>query len=245
MKLFQHIGKYSILTSSVFSKPERFTILWKRFVTECVNLGVSSIGIVALMSLFMGAAIALQTAANISSPLIPDYTIGFTVRESLIKEFCPTIISLVLAGKVGSNISSEIGTMRVSEQIDALEIMGVNSASYLILPKILASVFMFPFIIIISMFLGLIGGAVVVLVGAATTYKYELGIQYWFETDSIVYALTKTAVFAYIITSVSSYFGYYVKGGSLEVGKSSTRAVVYSSTLILIFNYLITQWWLS
>lgn len=199
-------------------------------------------GIVALMSLFMGVVIALQTASNIDSPLLPAYTVGFTTRQSIILEFSPTIIALILAGKVGSNIASEIGTMRVTEQIDALDIMGVNSASYLILPKILAGVFIFPFLILISMFLGIFGGMLIsYLTGVVTVNDYIYGIQYDFRPFDITYAMIKTLVFAYLITSISAYFGYYAKGSALEVGKSSTDAVVYSSVMILILNYIITQ----
>lgn len=226
----------------VFSKPEKFSVYRRNFVQEVDKIGLSSIGIVALMSLFIGVVIALQTASNIDSPLLPTYTVGFTTRQSIILEFSPTIIALILAGKVGSNIASELGTMRVTEQIDALDIMGVNSASYLILPKIIAGVFIFPFLIIISMFLGIFGG---MLISWATQIvsvnDYIYGIQYDFKPFSVTYALIKTLVFAFIITSVSSYYGYFSKGSALEVGKSSTNAVVYSSILILLLNYIITQ----
>ena len=209
---------------------------------EIQSLGLSSLGIVALMSLFMGAVIALQTASNIDSPLIPLYTVGFTTRQSVILEFSPTIISLILAGKVGSNVASELGSMRISEQIDALDIMGVNSASYLIFPKILASVIIFPFLIIISMFLGVLGGWLISQTSnLLTANAYIYGVQYDFKSFIIVYALIKTVVFAFIITSVSSYHGYNARGSALEVGRSSTMAVVYSSILILIFNYILTQ----
>lgn len=190
----------------------------------------------------MGVVIALQTASNIDGPLIPSYTVGFTVRQSIILEFSPTIIALILAGKVGSNIASEIGTMRVTEQIDALDIMGVNSAAYLILPKILAGVFIFPFLIMISMFLGIFGGMLICMATEVVSLNsYIYGIQYAFRPFDVTYALIKTVVFAFVITSVSSYFGYYSKGSALEVGKSSTDAVVYSSVLILLLNYIITQ----
>ena len=240
--LFYHIGRYSVLVGKIFSKPEKFSIYRRNFVQEIDKIGVSSMGIVALMSLFMGVVIALQTASNIDSPLLPAYTVGFTTRQSIILEFSPTIIALILAGKVGSNIASEIGTMRVTEQIDALDIMGVNSASYLILPKILAGVFIFPFLILISMFLGIFGGMLIsYLTGVVTVNDYIYGIQYDFRPFDITYAMIKTLVFAYLITSISAYFGYYAKGSALEVGKSSTDAVVYSSVMILILNYIITQ----
>lgn len=231
-----------MLIYRVFSKPEKFSVYRKNFVLEIDKIGLSSIGIVALMSLFMGIVIALQTASNIDSPLLPAYTVGFTVRQSIILEFSPTIIALILAGKVGSNIASEIGTMRVTEQIEALDIMGVNSAAFLILPKILAGVFIFPFLIIISMFLGVFGGMLISWATEIVTVNdYIYGIQYDFKPFAITYAMIKTLVFAFVITSVSSYYGYYSKGSALEVGKSSTNAVVYSSVLILLLNYIITQ----
>lgn len=226
----------------VFSRPEKRSIYWKRFLEEVQSVGLSSIGIVALMSGFMGVVITIQTASNIDSAWIPEYTVGFTTRQSIILEFSPTIISLILAGKIGSNIASEIGTMRVTEQIDALDVMGVNSAAYLILPKILAAVFMFPFLIIISMFLGVFGGWFICEVtGIITTRAFVYGVQYDFRTFHVIYALVKSVVFGFLIASCSGYYGYYASGSALEVGRSSTQAVVYSSILILIFNYIITQ----
>lgn len=190
----------------------------------------------------MGGVITIQSAFGFTSPLVPLYAVGFTVRESMLSEFCPTIVSLILAGKIGSNIASEIGSMRITEQIDALEIMGINSAGYLILPKIVAGVVILPFLIAISMFLGIVGGYIMGLaVGAVTSYEYIFGIQAFFEPWKLYYSFTKVITFAFLITSISSYFGFYTEGGALEVGKSSTSAVVYSSILILIFNFLITQ----
>jgi len=242
MKVISHIGRYFLLMKLVFNRPEKRSIFWRRVSEEIDKLGVKSIGIVALLSVFMGAVIAIQTASNIDSSLIPLYTIGFMSRQSIVLELSPTIISLILAGKVGSNIASEIGTMRVTEQIDALDIMGVNSAGYLIAPKILASVFINPFIIIISMFLGMFGAWLAgVGSGAISSSDYIYGLQYDFHAFDIGYALIKTVVFAFLITSVSSYHGYYTKGGALEVGRSSTQAVVYSTVAILIANYVLTQ----
>lgn len=242
--MLSSIGKYFILMYYVFNKPEKFKVFFKRMVNEVMQLGVNSLGIVILMSAFMGAVIVIQTASAIDSAWIPDFTVGFTARRSIILEFSPTIISLILAGKVGSNIASELGTMRVTEQIDALEIMGVNSAGYLILPKVVASMFIFPILIIYSMILGLVGGYIVSSIGGIPQInpeKYVMGLQAFFEPFNIVYALIKTVVFAFIITSVSSFYGYYAAGGALEVGKSSTKAVVYSSILILFMNLLLTQ----
>lgn len=231
-----------MLMFRVFTKPEKFSIYRRNFIHEIDKIGLSSVGLVALMSTFIGVVIALQTASNIDSPLLPSYTVGFTVRQSIILEFSPTIIALILAGKVGSNIASEIGTMRVTEQIEALDIMGVNSAAYLILPKILAGMFIFPFLIVISMFLGIFGGMLISWatdIVSVTDYIY--GIQYDFKPFSVTYAMIKTVVFAFVITSISSYFGYFSKGSALEVGRSSTNAVVYSSVFILLLNLILTK----
>ena len=242
MNLLFHAGRYFEMIYSALRRPEKFSVYYRQFIFEVDKIGVQSTGIVALLSLFMGAVICIQTAANIDSGWIPAYTIGFTVRQTLILEFCPTIIPVIMAGKVGSNIASEIGTMRITEQIDALDIMGVNSAGYLILPKIMAAVFIFPFLVLISMFLGIGAGAVIGEMSNVVSYAdYEIGIQYDFKPFQIIYAIIKTGVFAFIITSVSSYHGYFTKGGALEVGKSSTTAVVYSIVLIMVMNYVITQ----
>jgi len=242
MSLFRHFGKYFIMLKQVFSRPERLSIYRRQILFEIDKIGVQSLGIVALLSIFMGAIITLQTAYNIDSAWIPAYTIGFTARQTIVLEFSPTIICLILAGKVGSNIASELGTMRVTEQIDALEIMGVNSTGYLILPKIVAAVLIFPFLIIISMFLGIFAGAIIgEWSGVVSMADYEYGIQYDFRQFQIIYSLIKTVAFAFVITSVSSYHGYYTRGGALEVGQSSTQAVVYSSILIIVVNLVLTQ----
>ena len=231
-----------MLLKQVFSKSERRSIMYKRTLSEMVYLGIDSLGIVAIISIFMGAVVAIQTAYNIDSPLIPRYTIGFTTRQSIVLEFSPTIISLILAGKVGSRIASEIGTMRVTEQIDALDVMGINAPSYLLSPKIIACIIINPILISFSMFLGLFGGWVASILGEAmTTENYIYGLQYYFIPWEVIYALIKTAVFAFIITTVSGYHGYYTKGGALEVGASSTKAVVYSSILIILFDLILTQ----
>lgn len=231
-----------MLMGRVFKKPENWRVYRKQIIKEIYQIGITSLPIVAIISVFMGGVITIQAAFGFTSPWVPLYAVGFTTRESIILEFSPTIVSLILAGKVGSNIASEIGAMRITEQIDALEIMGVNSACYLILPKILAAVFINPFLIAISMFLGLMGGYVMgMAAGAVTSYEYIFGIQSFFEIWKIWYAFTKVIVFAFIITSIPAYYGYYTRGGALEVGKSSTRAVVISSIMILIFNLIITQ----
>lgn len=242
MNVLFHVGRYAQLMAEVFGKPERFGIYWKRTVEELDLIGVKSLGIVALLSVFMGAVITIQTKSNIDSAWIPAYVVGFTTRQSTILEFSPTIISLILAGKVGSNIAAEIGSMRVKEQIDALDIMGINSAGYLILPKVVAAILSFPFLIIISMFLSIAGGWIAgVGTSIISTDVYLQGIQWDFDPFTVTYALIKTVVFAFIITSISGYQGYNVKGGTREVGISSTVAVVYCVVAIIISNYFLTQ----
>ncbi|MBL7944168.1 MAG: ABC transporter permease [Flavobacteriales bacterium] len=242
VKLIRSIGRYFLLLADVFGKPERFAIYRRLTVAEIDKIGLQSIGIVALLSLFMGAVVTLQTAAQIDSGWIPKWTIGFTTRQTMILEFSPTIISLILAGKVGGNIASEIGTMRVQEQIDALEIMGVNSAGYLILPKIVAAIFIFPFLVVMSMFLGISAGAFVGEASGVISFPdFQYGLQYYFDPYQITYALEKTVAFAIIITTVSGYHGYFARGGALGVGRASTQSVVYSIILIMITNYVLTQ----
>ncbi|MDD5571777.1 MAG: ABC transporter permease [Bacteroidales bacterium] len=242
MHAFNYIGRYFILLRYVFVKPEKRSIYWKMIIREIDVLGLDSLGITLIISIFVGAVITIQTASNIDNPLYPNYLVGFASRESIILEFSPTIVSLILAGKVGSRIASEIGTMRITEQIDALEMMGVNSAGYLILPKIIASVFINPFLVIISMFVSIWGGWIAsVTTGLVSSSNYIYGLQYGFKPFTITYALIKTVVFAFIITTVSSCEGYYTRGSSLDVGRASTRAVVYSSIVILLFNLILTQ----
>lgn len=237
-----HLGKYFILMWRTFSRPEKWSMYRKRLFDEMVSLGLDSLGIIMVISVFMGAVITIQTAANIDSAFIPTYTIGFTTRQSTILEFSPTIMALILAGKIGSNIASEIGLMRVTEQIDALEIMGVNSSAYLILPKIVAAVLISPFLVIISMFVSIGGGYLIAaLTDIVTIANYEYGVQLDFRMYHVVYSLSKSAVFAFIFTSVPAYQGYYASGSALEVGKASTRGVVQSSIIILVVNYFITQ----
>ena len=246
MSLINHIGKYLVLLYRVFSRPENLKLYYKETIKEIDKLGLNSIWIVVIISVFMGAVITIQTAYNTENPIYPKYLIGLTARDTLLLEFSSTIVALILAGKIGSNIASEIGTMRVTEQIDALEIMGVNSASFLILPKIVATVFFSPFLCILSMFIGIFGGWVAgVTTGIMTSQDYIYGIQYAFIPYYIVYALIKSAVFSFLITSISAYHGYYSFGGSLEVGQSSTKAVVHSSISILLFNLILTQLLLS
>jgi phospholipid/cholesterol/gamma-HCH transport system permease protein len=237
-----HLGRYWIFLRELTIKPEKFSIYWKQLVRELDNFGYGSLGIVALTSVFMGAVITIQTVYNLVNPLVPLTAVGVVARDSIILEFSPTMMSLVLAGKIGSSIASEIGTMRVTEQIDALEIMGINSSAYLVLPKVVAALLIFPFVVIISMFLGIFGGWIAgTLAGVITSNEYVRGIQDGFVPFNIVFALIKTLTFAFLITTVSSYHGYYTEGGAREVGESSTSAVVYSSILILVFDYILTQ----
>jgi len=240
--MLKMLGEYLILLVEIFKRPDKGPVFRSRLMIEFVGLGMASIGIVAIISIFTGAIVAIQTAYNIDSPLIPLTMVGFTTRQMMILEFSPTIISLILAGKVGSRIASEIGTMRVTEQIDALRVMGVNPANYLILPKITASMLFNPVLIIFSMVLGIWGGWMACIVtGLVTSTDFIAGLRSWFEPFTVTYAIIKTLVFAFIISSVSGYLGYNIKGGSVEVGAASTKAVVYSSILIIFFDLILTQ----
>ncbi len=245
-KFLANLGRYYLLMKKVFTRPEKVAVYYKQTIHELVYLGLNSVGIIAIISFFMGAVITLQTAYNTENPIYPTYLIGLGCRDSIILEFSSTITALILAGKVGSNIASELGTMRVTEQIDALEIMGVNSASYLILPKIIATLLFNPFLTLLSISIGIIGGWVAgTSAGVITSGDFIYGIQYAFIPYYITYSIIKTLFFAFIITSVSAYEGYYVEGGSLEVGRASTKAVVYSSVIVLLFNVILTQLLLS
>lgn len=241
-KTLELIGEYYILMKRVFQKPEKGKIFWKQYTVEAEKLMLDSIPIVSLISVFIGAVIVIQTANNMESPFIPKMYVGYMARESLVLEFCSTMIALILAGKIGSNIASEIGSMRITEQIDAMEIMGVNSANYLILPKIISATTLSPFLMLASFMLGLAGGALIIIfTGIVTLAQYVDGLQFSFKAYYIYYSMTKMAVFSFIITSVSSFFGYNASGGSLGVGRSSTKAIVVSSGLILVFNLIITK----
>lgn len=226
----------------VFSRPERWRVFFRNTIREVENSGISSIVIVLIISLFIGAACAIQMNNVLQYSFIPKYLIGYGTREILLLEFSSTIVALILAGKVGSNIASELGTMRVSEQVDALEMMGVNSASYLILPKITAFVFFVPVLMIFSISIGLVGGYVAsFMIKGLSTYDYVQGITMLFKPFFVSYSLIKSVVFAFIIASVSAYHGYYTEGGAIEVGKTSTRAVVHSSIAVLMFNLVLTK----
>jgi len=242
MKLLAQIGTYFLLMGRTFSRPEKHSILYRQIMREIEKVGINSFAIVVIISLFVGAVITIQVNFNIENPLLPAYLVGLTVRDSLLLEFSSTMMALILAGKVGSSIASELGMMRITEQIDALEVMGINSASYLILPKIIAAVVFFPILCLLSIMVGLFGGYLACVLGnVIPPSEYIEGIQYAFYPYYISYALTKTVFYALIITSVSSYFGYNVKGGAVEVGQSSTKAVVQSSIIILLANLILTR----
>lgn len=240
--ILEECGKFFILMGRVFRKPEKGHVFWRQFVRETDKLIIDSIPIVAIISVFIGAVLVLQTAYNLENPILPKMYVGYMTRESLALEFCSTMISLILAGKIGSNIASEIGSMRITEQIDAMEIMGINSAGYLILPKITSAAIFSPLLMLMSFILGLFGGGMIVLITEVINITAFIdGIRFAFNSYYIFYSMVKISVFCLIITSVSSYYGYYAKDGSLGVGKSSTRAIVISSGLILVFNLILTK----
>lgn len=246
MNYIKSIGAYVIMLKSVFRKPQKRKIFWEAVFREIDDLGVKSIGIVAFIAFFIGGVVAIQTALNLEDPIIPKDLIGFATKRSVILEFSSTFIMVILAGKVGSYITSSIGTMRVTEQIDALEVMGINSLNYLVLPKIIATVFFYPFLVLLAMFLGIFGGWVSgIATGLFKQQDYIAGIQLDFDSYLVGYSLIKSIVFAFLIATIPSYFGYYVKGGSLEVGSASTKAVVWTIVVIIVANYFLTQMLLS
>ena len=241
-KALQTLGSYMMLMGKTFARPDRMRMFFKQYVKELSQLGVNSIGIVLLISFFIGAVICIQIKLNIQSPWMPRFVTGYTTREIMLLEFSSSIMCLILAGKVGSNIASELGTMRVTQQIDALEIMGVNSANFLILPKITALVTMIPVLVTFSIFAGIIGAYATAWFGQIINQEdLTYGLQYSFKEWFIWCGIIKSLFFAFIISSVSSYFGYTVEGGSIEVGKASTNAVVCSSVLILFSDLFLTQ----
>lgn len=240
--MLKKLGDYLILMSQVFRKPDKALIFRKRLLHEFYNLGYTSIGIVLILSVFVGAVATILVAYNTDNPLLPEKLVGFSARQMIILEFSPTMISLILAGKLGSQIASEIGTMRVTQQIDALKVMGINPANYLILPKIISCLLFIPVLIIFSIVVGILGGWLAcVLTGVITPTNYVVGLRAWFEPYTITFAMIKTVVFAFLITSISSFVGYTVKGGSVEVGKASTRGVVLSSIAIIVSDLILTQ----
>jgi len=240
MNFFTHLGRFILMIRGMFSKPENFKMYWKELMHQCAEIGVGSLGIVAIISVFIGAVSTVQTAYQLVSPVIPKSTIAQIVRDTVILEFAPTLTCIVLAGVVGSKIASELGNMRVSEQIDALEIMGINTKAYLVMPKILAALIMIPLLVIIAMVLGVWGGR---LAGTAShilsAETFDKGLLDGFLAYNVVFALAKAYTFAFIISSIPAYFGYYVKGGALEIGRSSTTAVVSSCIMILFADYIL------
>ena len=241
-KYLTTFGNYLVLMGRTFSRPERFRMFLKRYVKEMSQLGVDSIGIVLLISFFIGAVICIQMKVNIQSPWMPHWVTGYTTREIMLLEFSSSIMCLILAGKVGSNIASELGTMRVTQQVDALDIMGVNSASYLVLPKIIGLVTIMPFLVIFSSAMGIVGAYATAYVGHIMSPEdLTAGMHHAFNEWFMWMSIIKILFFAFIIASVSSFFGYTVDGGSVEVGKASTDAVVCSSVLILFSDVFLTQ----
>lgn len=238
MNFITHFGRYSLMLKDMVSKPENAKVYWKEFMLQCSDIGIGSVGIVSIVSVFMGAVSAVQTAYQLTSALIPKTTIAQVVRDTVILEFSPTLVCIVLAGVVGSRIASELGNMRVSEQIDALEIMGINTKTFLILPKIAAALLMIPLLMILSMVLGIWGGR---LAGSASnilsTDTFDRGLQQSFVAFNVWFALIKGYTFSFIISSVPAYYGYYVEGGALEIGRASTKAVVVSCIMILLADY--------
>ena len=242
LKTLAEVGEYTQLMGRVFTLPMRWRMFFRSIVREMYNLGVGSLWIVFIISLFIGAVITIQLSINMTSPLIPRFTIGYSTREIMILEFSSTVMCLILSGKVGSSIASELGTMRVTEQIDAMEIMGVNSANFLILPKIVGFMLFIPVLSVFSMITGILGGYLACDLTHSTTQEdFVYGLQLFFIPSYIGYSIVKSVVYAFIISSVASYYGYCVKGGALQVGASSTRAVVNSSVLILFWDLLLTN----
>ena len=238
--MLKSIGSFVLFLQAMLSRTERARVIWNRFIEESILIGVNSIFVVGLVATFIGAVTCVQIAYNLTNPLIPKSTIGYMVREMSVLEMAPTITSIVLAGKVGSSIAGGLGTMRITEQISALEVMGINSTSYLVLPRVLASLFMFPLLVILAMALAILGGYLAgTLTGSITAQDYIEGIRSNFVPYNIVFALIKSVVFAFIISGISAFKGYYTEGGALEVGNASTDAVTNSIIAILIADFVL------
>jgi phospholipid/cholesterol/gamma-HCH transport system permease protein len=240
MLFFNHFGRYLLMLKGMFTKPENMRMYWKELLHQCVEIGIGSLGIVVIISVFMGAVSAVQTSYQIVSPLIAKTAIAQIVRDTVILEFAPTVVCIVLAGVVGSKVASELGNMRVTEQIDALEIMGINTKAYLIMPKILATLIMIPLLVVLSMGLGIWGGRLAVMAsGIISPDTYDRGLLENFVPYNVQFALAKAYTFSFIISSIPAYYGYYVKGGALEIGRSSTKSVVVSCVMILFADYIL------
>ncbi|MBA6154533.1 MlaE family ABC transporter permease [Gelidibacter maritimus] len=245
MSYLHNIGQYFLMIKAMFRKPTKWSVMRHLIFKDIDDLIINSLGIVAFIAFFVGGVVTIQTALNMTSPLIPKTLVGFATRQSVILEFAPTFISIIMAGKVGSFITSSIGTMRVTEQIDALEVMGINAINYLVFPKFVA-LMLYPFLISIAMFLGILGGlAASVIGGFVSLDDYIAGIQLDFIPFHVAYAFIKTFVFAFLLATIPSYYGYYMKGGALEVGKASTTSFVWTSVAIILLNYILTQMLLS
>ncbi|MBA10099.1 ABC transporter permease [Flavobacteriaceae bacterium] len=241
MIYLHNVGRYFLMIKKMFQKPTKWSVMKHLILKDIDDLIIGSLGIVAFISFFVGGVITIQTALNINNPLIPKYLVGFATRQSIILEFAPTFTSIIMAGKVGSFITSSIGTMRVTEQIDALEVMGVNSLNYLIFPKVTA-LMLYPFAIAVGMFLGILGGMAACVYGGYTSLEdYILGLQTDFDGFHMTYAFIKTFIFAFILATIPSYYGYYMKGGALEVGKASTTSFVWTAVVIILLNYVLTD----
>lgn len=240
MTLFTEFGRYLLMIKGMFSRPENYKMYWKELMHQCSEIGIGSLGIVAIISVFIGGVSALQTAYQLVSPLIPLSTIAQIVRDTVILEFAPTLVCIVLAGVVGSKVASELGNMRVSEQIDALEIMGINPKAYLILPKIVASMIVIPLLVTLSMALGIIGGRIAVVMShLMSANEFDKGLLESFLGYNVFFALVKGYTFAYLISSIPAFYGYHVQGGALEIGRSSTKAVVVSCVAVLLADYIL------
>ncbi len=236
------VGKYFIFLGTLLKNRESFKTYFKLFIDESVKVGVNSIFLIATVSIFMGAVTTIQTAYNLVSPLIPKYIVAVVVRDMVLLELSPTIIAIIFAGKVGSNIAGELGTMRITEQIDAMEVMGINSSSYLVLPKVLATIFMFPALVVISAFLSIYGGYIAAkFTGVISPTEYIQGIRFQLNEFMIIFAMIKAVTFAFLVSTISSFMGYYTRGGALEVGQASTSAVTNSVIAILLADYLLAQ----
>jgi phospholipid/cholesterol/gamma-HCH transport system permease protein len=241
IRYLSQIGRYFLMMKEIFNKQTKWSVMKNLIFKEIDDLIIGSLGIVAFISFFVGGVVAIQTALNLTNPLIPKYLIGYATRQSIILEFAPTFISVVMAGKMGSFITSSIGTMRVTEQIDALEVMGVNSLNYLVFPKLMA-LLLYPFLIGIAMFLGILGGYIASVYGGfGSSGEFIDGIQREFIPFHIAYAFIKTFIFALLLATIPSFHGYYMKGGALEVGKASTVSFVWTSVTIILMNYILTQ----
>jgi phospholipid/cholesterol/gamma-HCH transport system permease protein len=242
MNVFFYLGKYLLLVKSLFARPEKISMYWKEMIRQMNDIGVGSLGIIAIISLFIGAVTAIQFSYQLSGNLVPLWWIGIIVRDSMILELAPTISGLILAGKVGSSIATELGTMRISEQIDALEIMGVNTKAYLVGPKVLGALIIIPLLVILAASLGMLGGLFAgTLTGIYSQSEYIRGLQDYFNDFDLYVMILKSLVFSFLITTISSYHGYFANGGALEIGRASTRAVVQSSIAIIVANFIIAS----